>query len=213
MATQTKTRTKRARDVLGRMLPSGGSAEAKRKRRIQIADAEHKVKAMRDRQASAYNLRLAGSTYPQISEALGYNDWRRAHADVEAWRNEMAILRSGDELQEALDRIAVVRNSAWAAMIKGDRQAALTVIACEERQAKLLGLDSAEKRPTVLIPVAGSDQPIAIEGDVDVVVQMGEVKTLEKVAMILLEQHVINPQTGKVIEADYEVVPPEGSDG
>ncbi len=226
MATQDKKRS-RPRDKLGRVLPLGATAEARRKRRTQIAQAEAKVKEVRDRQADAYNLRLAGATYPQISAALGYDDYRHAHADVEAWRNEMAILRSGDELQEALDRNEALRRSLWTQaigtvtkdgiVIPGDKAAILAVNEIDKRRAALLGLDSAEKRPTVFIPIGGGDEPVQIEGEVDVVLlQLAEPKRLKIVAEILLEDapHALeHALRGVVIDAEGEVMPREDGDG
>lgn len=101
--------------------------------------------AARIKEQRALDLRLAGATFQQIAEALGYANRSSARRAFE--RALEAEIRIGAEARETLRaeqaaRLERLLRSAWPAAVRGDAKARGDVIRLLERQARLLGLDA-----------------------------------------------------------------------
>jgi hypothetical protein len=104
--------------------------------------------AAAQRHTEALQLRLAGLTYRQIGERLGYTE-QRAHrvvteelARLNAERAEQAAEVTRLELERLDALLAVV----WPKAERGEMGALDRVLAIMNRRARLLGLDAPEKR-------------------------------------------------------------------
>lgn len=101
----------------------------------------------RVREREALRLRLAGLTYAEIAERLGYS--RPASAYVAVQRalakicppEDVAALR-----QLEIQRLDQLLQSRWEKALAGDDAALDRVLRILERKARLLGLDAPEKR-------------------------------------------------------------------
>ena len=98
-----------------------------------------------ERQLKALELRLAGVTYQQIADELGYSGRQGAFKAVES-----ALKLTLREPAEALRKIPAERldraNLAiWRAVSAGDTHAIDTMLRIEARRARLLGLDAPAK--------------------------------------------------------------------
>jgi hypothetical protein len=94
------------------------------------------------RQANAVGLRLAGATYPQIAEALGYDNAANARrVVVESLRltAERDITELRDLENARLDRML---QGLWPKVINGDSDAINSALRISQRRAKLNGLDA-----------------------------------------------------------------------
>ena len=108
--------------------------------------------AAQERQLKALELRLAGVTYQQIADELGYASRQGAFKAVEA-ALRLTLREPADSLRrisaERLDRATL---AIWRAVNAGDLQAIDRLLRIEARRAKLLGLDSPQRQE-----VAGAD--------------------------------------------------------
>jgi hypothetical protein len=108
--------------------------------------------AARERQLRALELRLAGVTYQQIADELGYAGRQGAFKAVEA-ALKLTLREPADNLRrisaERLDRATL---AIWRAVNAGDLQAIDRLLRIEARRAKLLGLDAPQRQE-----VAGVD--------------------------------------------------------
>lgn len=130
--------------------------------------------ALAQRRAQAIEMKLAGMTYRQIADKLGYantgtvsNDINRAFEQAVIDREHHIDVLIEEQIQ-ILDRM---RRAAWPAAIKGDTRSIDIVLKCVDRATKLLRLtpeaqvnvqvftvDSIERRIKEL------DRQIALEG-------------------------------------------------
>ena len=108
--------------------------------------------AAQERQLKALELRLAGVTYQQIADELGYAGRQGAFKAVEA-ALRLTLREPADSLRrisaERLDRATL---AIWRAVSAGDLQAIDRLLRIEARRAKLLGLDAPQRQE-----VAGAD--------------------------------------------------------
>jgi hypothetical protein len=108
--------------------------------------------AAHERQLKALELRLAGVTYQQIADELGYAGRQGAFKAVEA-ALRLTLREPADNLRrisaERLDRATL---AIWRAVNAGDLQAIDRLLRIEARRAKLLGLDAPQRQE-----VAGAD--------------------------------------------------------
>jgi hypothetical protein len=98
-----------------------------------------------ERQRQALELRLAGTTLPEIARVLGY-----ASASGAAGAIDSAIRRMLQEPAEKvrayeLARLDRLLMAIWPAAIRGDLQAIRRALDIMERRAKYLGLDAPAK--------------------------------------------------------------------
>jgi len=97
----------------------------------------------RKREAEALELRLAGGTYEQIAQAIGYETRSAAYRAVVRALRSLSKVQDVEHLRELeserLDRLFL---GVWAKAVKGDDHKIDRVIKIMVRRAKLLGLDA-----------------------------------------------------------------------
>lgn len=114
----------------------GRSAPVPASKKQQLATAK--------RRAQAVELRLAGLTFQQIADQLGYSGRDSARIDIDRAYEAMVIERNHnlDVLkEEQLAILARMRRAVWPAAIQGDTKAVDIVLKIVDRTSKLLGLD------------------------------------------------------------------------
>lgn len=98
------------------------------------------------RQLQAVDMQIRGLSFQEIADALGYADRAAAH---NAYTAGLKLLPEVDD-REAMLRVEAARLDAllgaqWPKAMKGDSEAARTVLAIMQRRAKLFGLDAPTK--------------------------------------------------------------------
>jgi hypothetical protein len=93
------------------------------------------------RAVEALGMRLAGSTYEQIADTLGYADKSGAWRAVEGELKELRQERARDVLDLELARLDALLAGSWAKALDGDHRAVANVLRIQERRAKYLDLD------------------------------------------------------------------------
>ena len=109
--------------------------------------AQRRIEA-KERALKALELRKKGMRYEQIAQQLGYSRRGNAHKAVmkeiellaKECREEAAQVRDLE-----LQRLDALYLKAWEAVEEGDLPAIDRCLRVQERRAKLLGLDAAEK--------------------------------------------------------------------
>jgi hypothetical protein len=97
-----------------------------------------------DRRAKAIALRLAGTEWEQIANALGYANRSAACKDVSrALESALAEQTANAEVlrETELMRLDRIQRGLWPAAIAGDTRAADTALRVIDRRVRLLGLD------------------------------------------------------------------------
>jgi hypothetical protein len=109
--------------------------------------AQRRIEA-KERALKALELRKKGVRYEQIAQQLGYSNRGNAHKAV---MKELKLLAK-ECLEEAaqvrdleLQRLDALYLKAWEAVEEGDLPSIDRCLRVQERRAKLLGLDAAEK--------------------------------------------------------------------
>ena len=100
--------------------------------------------ALRQRQRLALERRLAGETYQQIADALGYKSKCGAYKAVEGALREVTREPAEAVRELELQRLDAMLATLWPLMQKGDIQALAGCLKISERRAKLLGLDRSQ---------------------------------------------------------------------
>lgn len=88
----------------------------------------------------ALELRLAGRTYQQIADQLGYTSRASVAVDIDRAHEQAVLERNTNSellIQEQLEILTRVRRSNWKAMLEGDTKAAEVVLKCVDRAIKL----------------------------------------------------------------------------
>lgn len=96
------------------------------------------------RRTQAIQLRLAGTEWQQIADALGYASRAAAYVDVNrALEKALAEQRTGAEVlrETELLRLDRLQRGLWPTAVAGDTKAADTVLRIIDRRMRLLGLD------------------------------------------------------------------------
>lgn len=95
-----------------------------------------------ERTKQVVDLRLAGATFAQIAERVGYGSaasaykaWQRAMADIPASAKEQAR-------QLEVERLDAMLRSVWPAVLRGQLGAIDRALKIGMRRARLLGLDA-----------------------------------------------------------------------
>jgi hypothetical protein len=98
----------------------------------------------------ALEMRLAGSSYDQIAEALGYANRGGAHKAVDSALRRAA--KGPAELVRELEaqRLDSLQMHWWVKAISGDVLAFRAILRLMDRRAKLLGLDAPQKITTTV---------------------------------------------------------------
>ncbi len=110
----------------------------------RIANGESRLPAA-ERQRLAFELRLAGVTYEQIAQRLGYGGPSGAHKAVSTWLRRTRTEPSDELIRIETARIDRLWRGLWERAAGGDLQAADRALRLMERRSKLLGLDSPTK--------------------------------------------------------------------
>lgn len=99
----------------------------------------------RERQTKALELRIAGVSYAQIAEALGYSDRASAYNAVNAVlkRRESTAAAEYRELEDS--RLDIAVRKIWPAVAAGDLKAIELWLRIHDRRVKLHGLAMPEK--------------------------------------------------------------------
>jgi hypothetical protein len=96
--------------------------------------------AKRERQAM--DLRIAGQTYEQIAESLGYADHSGAYRAIQHGLTRM-LKEPAEELRQIeLATVNQLQAQWWNRAIAGEKDAADMVLKLMQRRARLLGLDA-----------------------------------------------------------------------
>jgi len=125
------------------------------------------------RRRRALELRVAGATYEEIAEALGYSS--RSAAWKAVWRAYRQGLRDPAEHLRELEseRLDRLQKAWWGKALSGDVGAFRYLLRLMERRAKLLGLDA----PTKIAPTDPSGEQEYAE--------LSDVERLERIEAIL----------------------------
>jgi DNA-binding CsgD family transcriptional regulator len=115
-------------------------------RRQSKSSAKSTIARERERQVVA--LKKAGANFQQIADKLGitkpgaYKAWKRVNEQLaKATREDAELLRA-----QQLERINDMLLGLWNKAASGDVQAVDRVVRLLERESKLLGLDSPQKK-------------------------------------------------------------------
>lgn len=120
-------------------------------------ELEHEIE--RPKYWYAHQLRLAGATWPEVAEALGYASGDSAHGAVaKALERGQARQTSQEMLDLELERLDMLQLVVWRQARQGDGKAIETVLKIMAQRAKLLGLgehqiyeDEKTDKSTILI--------------------------------------------------------------
>jgi len=121
---------------------------AKGQEGLRPADKRHPLTAQAlEKRTRALELRRAGLTYRQIGEQIGLSStaaWKHVKTGIDAARAEIA--ETGAEVLELeLDRLDGMLRALWPKVLAGDTDAIRTSLRVQERRARYLGLDQADK--------------------------------------------------------------------
>lgn len=125
--------------------------------------AGNKTGRLEGRTGQVWQMTIAGHTQQAIAEVLGISQSNVSRILAEA-RKEIPQQTREEIVQERLDLLRSITAGITEAAQEGDRDAIAAILKIQEREAKLLGLDSAVKQEvdaTVRYEIAGVD-----EGDV-----------------------------------------------
>lgn len=120
---------------------------------------KHNEDAEKARQKRALTLRLAGFTYRQIADEIGYSHGYAQTLVADALRLDPEEVETVRDLETArLDRqLAAV----WPSVISGDLNAGTLALKISERRSRLLGLD--RPREVIVTPAAAEVQALVNE--------------------------------------------------
>lgn len=107
-----------------------------------------------ERRSQAVQLRIAGADWETIARTCGYASRGAACTDVtRAMENATAeATRNADVLRHMeLARLDRLQQAFWAAALKGDSEAARTVLGIIDRRCRLLGLSAPKKLEVVTL--------------------------------------------------------------
>lgn len=130
-------------------------------------ELEHELK--RPKWWYAQQLRLAGASWDEIAEALGYQSGPTAHTTVKRHTGQLSK-QSAQELMELdLERLDMLQLVVWRRARQGDDKAIETILKIMNTRAKYLGLDKGAAyegdegsgKSTILI---GGDSEAYLEG-------------------------------------------------
>lgn len=98
------------------------------------------------KEAEAVKLRLAGHTFDQIAQRLGYSD-RSGAAKAVRRAMQATIQEPTDELRRIeVERLDALQRALWPAAESGKWLATDRVLTIMDRRARLLGLDAPQRR-------------------------------------------------------------------
>ena len=137
--------------------------------------------AIRERQKTALELRLAGKTFREIAAELGYQSPHGAFDAVGGALKEVTREPAEDLRKMELQRLDALHAALWPAAIKGDPVSVAGCLRVSESRRKLLGLDLPEgftdpmsERPLVRVFFAHeTPDVVSIEDAIWVVEQRG----------------------------------------
>jgi len=154
--------------------------------------------ALAHRQAQAYKMRLAGTPYDGIADALGisrYTAARDVKAAHEAFRREtaeeLALMR-----QQQLDRLNLALFAVMPLVKKGDLPAVDRMLAIEKRRSDLMGLDAPRR-----VEMTGKDGG-PMEQDVNIREQWTPEEAREKAAEVGRRIGIALRETERIRNAD-----------
>lgn len=104
----------------------------------------------------ALELRLAGRTYQQIADQLGYTSRAAVAVDIDRAHEQAVLERNANSellVQEQLEIITRVRRANWVKMLEGDPKAAEIVMKCVDRAIKLQRLTPDAHISIEMLPV------------------------------------------------------------
>lgn len=104
-------------------------------------ELEHEIR--RPKWWYAQQLRLAGATWDEIAEALGYQSGPTAHATVKRNTAQLAKQSREELMSLDLERLDMLQLVHWRAARQGDLKATEMVLKIMAMRSKYLGLDNA----------------------------------------------------------------------
>lgn len=161
--------------------------------------------AIRERQKTALELRLAGKTYREIAAALGYKSPHGAYDAVTGALAEVTREPAEELRKMELARLDALHAALWPAAIQGDPVSVAGALRVSESRRKLLGLDLPEgytdpkpERPLVRV-YWGNEVPdvVSIEDAIWVVEQRkGDPELLRRLRVFLALLKAEDERTG-----------------
>ena len=95
-----------------------------------------------DRAQRAWVMRIAGRTWQQIADEVGYADQSSAHRAVTTFREQTPAIDGAEIRRELHERTEALWAEAWQAVIDREPGATRSAVAVLDRWAKLTGSDA-----------------------------------------------------------------------
>ena len=95
-----------------------------------------------ERELKVLNLRLAGATWAEIAQAMGYAGPSSAYYTYQKAAERMIRPKLEEYRDLELDRLDRLQRGLWAKAVGGDPRAVDSVLRIIDKRAKLLGLDA-----------------------------------------------------------------------
>jgi hypothetical protein len=116
-----------------------------------------------EREIKAFDMLLAGATYEQISNELGYGDKSNAHKAMKIVLQRR--MRERDDVADLaltmmIERIEGMLRVYYPKALDGDLKAAEFVLKTLDREAKLMGLDAPTRVDATVVTVTETDLEI-----------------------------------------------------
>lgn len=127
-------------------------------RRPANRDVAHQTPIV-ERRRTAVEMRIAGSTWQQIADALGFDSRASAYHDVRRGLQQ-AVAELAIPLEEyrqlTLDRLEAMINALWPKVEEGDTKAIDSTLRILAQQADLLGLKAPQRVEVLTIDAIDS---------------------------------------------------------
>lgn len=119
----------------------------------------------------AYEMRISGKSWWDISKALGVNEHTAANLMHERLRKVSELVDEGSKrnlLITELERLDRLQSAVWEKAMEGDVKSISVALAVIDRRAKFLGLEEASSvnvtSNTIVVPGATSEYIAALRG-------------------------------------------------
>lgn len=129
----------------------------------QMTRADHTQRA-----SEAWALRVAGRTWQQIADDLGYNDASSAHRAVTRFRDQAPAIDGAEIRRELFERTEALWQEVWQQVVDREPGAARSAVAVLDRWAKLTGSDAPTRIGVGHIESMAEQMYATAEGDAPV---------------------------------------------
>lgn len=107
-----------------------------------------------ERRGRCIELRLAGATFDQIAQQLGYNSRQAAHVDFTRAVNERIKATrelAGLAIEVEVERLNRAQLAIWPKVLAGDTGAVTVLLKLVDQRARLLGLHAPQQHEVITI--------------------------------------------------------------